>query len=223
MTGALKSALATWAGTQEPVASEESDGSELSFTGLPYGYYVILTSHKGDKGASAITVTNADSAVTVVDKNFNRPDITKDVDQRSYSIGDTITYTGTAITTNYIAKENETNPENKKQVVEYTISDTLPEFLSDVTVTSIKIDGADYKVNGAYPQFVDKKIDIPWATYDATTGKWTSLYDQGAEIVITYTAKLTSVTNIGKDDVNEIKLTCKTGEPNSDEKKPWNE
>ena len=223
MTDDLKAALATWAASAEPVKTAVSNGETLAFTNLPYGYYVVTTTHKGDDGTTAITVTNAKADVTVVDKNFNRPDITKDVDQRSYSIGETITYTGTATTTNYIAAENETDPEAKKQVVEYTISDTLPEFLTNVRVESITIGGVEYKVGGEVPQFVDKKIVIPWATYNEETKQWTSLYTQGAEIVVVYKAELTSVTNIGADDVNEIKLTCKTGEPGDDTPKPWEE
>ena len=40
MTTELKAALETWAETAKEVSTAVSDGSTLTFTGLPYGYYV---------------------------------------------------------------------------------------------------------------------------------------------------------------------------------------
>jgi LPXTG-motif cell wall-anchored protein len=101
------------------------------------------------------------------------------------------------------------------------IQDTLPPYLSDVTVTSITIGGDDATVQ----QFdSNKKITIPWATKDTsvTPNKFTSLYDQGAQIVITYTAKLTSTTNINAADKNTISITPVVDNDNGD-KEPWEE
>ena len=94
----------------------------------------------------------------------------------------------------------------------------MPEFLSGVKVTSITIDGNEYKVNDAVPQFEDKKITIPWATGSA--GNYTSLYKQGAKIVMEYEAVLTSVTNINKDDINEVSILPYVDRGN-DNPEPW--
>lgn len=200
MTDGLKAALEDWAKTAKLTSTAVSDGSALSFTGLPYGYYVMTTSHIDQESAkAAITVTSTQPDVTINDKNVNEPGVQKEVEKESYSIGDTVKYTATFNTTNYM-DENGT----PRQVVEYLISDTLPEFLSGVKVTSITIDGEPHLVEGKVPQFEDKKITIPWATGSA--GNYTSLYKQGAKIVMEYEAVLTSVTNINKDDINEVSI-----------------
>ena len=46
MPEAFWTALETWASTATAEATATSDGSVLTFTGLPYGYYVVITSHK---------------------------------------------------------------------------------------------------------------------------------------------------------------------------------
>lgn len=214
MTDGLKAALEDWAKTAELTSTAVSDGSALSFTGLPYGYYVMTTTHIDQESAkAAITVTSTQPGVTINDKNVNEPGVQKEVEKESYSIGDTVKYTATFNTTNYM-DENGT----PRQVVEYLISDTLPEFLSGVKVTSITIDGNEYKVNDAVPQFEDKKITIPWATGSA--GNYTSLYKQGAKIVMEYEAVLTSVTNINKDDINEVSILPYVDRGN-DNPEPW--
>lgn len=220
MTDALKIALETWAASADVVAEAESDGKEaLAFTGLPYGYYVVTTTHKpdGENAKAAITVTSTKPDASIYDKNTNKPSAEKKVDKKSYSIGDTITYTATFGTTNYMGEG-----ENAKQVVDYVIEDTLPPYLSDVTITSITIGGTP--MANAPTAFTDKKITIPWATEDTSVNpaKFTSLYAQGSQIVITYTAKLTSTTNINKADTNTISITPVV---DNDEggKTPWDE
>ncbi len=206
MTDELKAALEAWTKTVTPINSEKSDGSALSFTKLPYGYYVMTTTHTSDAGdgetpKAAITVTSTQPGVTINDKNVNKPGVQKEVEKESYSIGDTVKYTATFNTTNYM-DENGT----PRQVVKYLISDTLPEFLSDATVTSITIGGEPYTVNDAVPQFDDnKQITIPWAEKE-TDGSYTSIYAQGAQIVMTYKAVLTSTTNINAVDTNTVSI-----------------
>lgn len=211
MTEELKTALEAWAKTVTAVNSAVSDGDALEFTGLPYGYYVMLTSHKSDipegspegtEAKAAITVTSTQPNASIYDKNTNEPSADKTVEEESYSIGDTVKYTATFDTTNYMGEG-----EDAKQVIEYEIKDTLPEFLSDVNITGITIGGTDYKkADGTVPQFGDeKKIVIPWAT--GTKGNYTNIYAQGAQIVVTYEAILTSTTNINKADVNTVSIT----------------
>ena len=220
MTDELKAALETWAASAsaDAEAEAESNGSEaIAFTGLPYGYYVMTTTHKpdGENAKAAITVTSTQPNASIYDKNTNIPTADKTVDKTSYTIGDTITYTATFDTTNYMGEG-----ENAKQVVDYVIEDTLPPYLSNVTITSITIGGE--AMENAPTVFTDKKITIPWATKDTsvTPAKFTSIYDQGAQIVITYTAVLTSTTNINKADKNTIKITPEVDNDNGD-KTPW--
>ncbi len=228
MTEELKAALEAWAGTATVMLEAVSEGDKLEFTGLPYGYYVVTTTHmsdaEGDEEAkSAITVTSTQPNAEIIDKNVNEPSVTKTVEKDSYSIGDTVKYTATFDTTNYMTDEEG----ESSQVINYLIEDTLPEFLSNARVTSITIGGEEYKVNGATPQFDKKQIMIPWANLERTnedgTKEYTSIYAQGAQIVMTYEAVLTSTTNINADDINTVSIrpyvykgsgtTTKDGDP----------
>lgn len=223
MTDELKAALETWAGSADALIFAESDGSEaLAFTGLPYGYYVVTTTHKpdGEDAKAAITVTSTKPNASINDKNSNEPSAEKKVDKVSYSIGDTITYTASFDTTNYMGEGADA-----KQVVDYIISDTLPPYLSDVEVTSFKIGGVDYTVDGEIPQFdANKTITIPWATKDTNVdpAKFTSLYNQGVKIEMVYTAVLTSTTNINDVDTNTISILPEVDNDQGD-KEPWDE
>lgn len=222
MTSDLKAALEEWAGTATATNFAESDGSALVFTGLPYGYYVMTTTHESDgkDAKAAITVTSTQPDASIYDKNVNEPSVVKTVEKESYSIGDTVEYTATFDTTNYMGEG-----ENAKQVINYLISDTLPEFLSDATVTSITIGGEAYTVDNKVPQFDDKKqIMIPWADKEAD-GSYTSLYAQGAQIVMTYEAVLTSTTNINAVDTNTVSIRpyVDNGPGTPEGGKPWDE
>ena len=191
-----------------PTRSQVAQGGPLEFSDVPYGYYYV-TSTLG----STATVTSNNPNAVIYEKNTAEPDAEKTVDETSYSIGDTVKYTATFETTNYLGEG-----ENSKQVVEYVISDTLPEFISDVTVTSITIGGQTVTTQ----QFdADGKITIPWATKNADN-TYTSLYDQGAQIIIEYEGTLTSTVNIGTANTNTIEI-----QPNVDNgsggKEPWNE
>lgn len=208
-------ALMTWAGTQTADATAVADGSALVFTNLPYGYYVVTTTQ-----GTAITVDSTNPNATVYDKNTTEPGITKTVDDADVYIGQTVTYTATATTANYLG-----TGAAAEIVTQYVIDDTLPDFLSNVTVTKITIGGVEYKVNDAVPQFNDdKQIVIPWATKGADN-KYTSLYNNGAQIVITYTATVTDKAVVdGDGNTNTVTLTPYTT-PNggTTEPDPWDE
>lgn len=245
MTDELKAALEAWALADAGVVSEVSNGDgNLVFTGLPYGYYVVTTTHESDAAGeppvakAAITVTSTQPDAEIVDKNVNTPTAVKTVDEESYSIGDTVKYTGTFDTTNYIGEG-----ENSKQVVDYVIQDTLPEYLANVKVTKITIGKTatdsgtviEGETNLAAYQFgevtvgtgdtavtYEKAILIPWATL-AADGTYTNTYAQGAQIVIEYEATLTSTTNINADNTNTISIRPVVVDDDSTEKKPWDE
>ena len=233
MTDELKAALEAWAENAEAITSEVSDGKEaLAFTGLPYGYYVVTTTHtpdaaEGETAKALITVDSTQPDASIYDKNVNEPSASKEADKETYSIGDTITFTATFDTTNYMGEG-----EDSKQVVDYVIEDTLPPYLSDVTVTKITIGTTDFEgdtVNvtnfpGVTTFGTNKTFTIPWADKDTsvTPNKFTSKYAQGSQIVITYTATLTSTTNINAADTNTVSITPEVDNDNGD-KTPWDE
>ena len=192
------------------VAEAKSDGSKLEFTNLEPGYYVV-TSTLGTKA----TIDSAKEAnVTIYDKNTKQIEVSKTVEKESYSIGDTVKYTATFNTVNFLGEG-----ENAKQVIKYVVKDTLPPYLSNVTVTSIKIDDVAQTVQ----QFDDNKtITLPWASGNATDG-YTNLYKNGATLVIEYEAVLTNVTNINADDKNTVSLHPTTWTPDEGEKEPWDD
>lgn len=189
-----------------PSQSKEAQGGALEFTNVPYGYYYVTSSL-----GSTATVTSNNPDAVIYDKNTSEPSATKEVDKASYSIGDTVKYTAEFETSNYLGEG-----ENSKQVVEYVISDTLPEFISDVTVTKITINETEV----ALQQFdANGEITIPWATKN-DDNTYTNLYDQGAVIVVEYEGKLTSTVNVGTANTNtiEIKPYVDNG---SGGKEPW--
>ena len=200
LNDAAIAALTAWASTATAVASVESNGTTLTFQGLDYGYYVVTTT----QGNAAISVDSTAPNASIYDKNTTPPvnNPKKEVNDTNFYIGDTITYTVSFGTANF----NGTGSEAKR-IVSYTISDTLPDFLSEVTVTSITIGSAEYKVDGAVPQFdANKTITIPWVS--GTSPNYTSLYANGAQIVITYTAVLTDAATIaGSGNTNTVSIT----------------
>lgn len=204
MSEGLKTALKTWTATATAAATAVSDGSALNFKELAYGYYVVTTT----QGDQVISVDSTKPDVTIVDKNSSTPkDLSKAASSKDVSIGDTVTYTVSFKTSNYYGAGT-----NAKEIVSYTIEDTLPEFLSNVTVTSIIVDndGSDTTTNDrttVTDQFADKKIVIDW--YDEVNNQF--LYDNGATVTITYTAVVTDKAAIdGNGNTNKVTVTWTT-------------
>lgn len=214
-------AMTTWAEGQTGT-KDTATSNTLTFEGLDFGYYVVLSTQ-----GTAISVTSANPDPKIYDKNTKDITAEKKVDKVSYSIGDTVTYTATFDTVNFYGKGA-----GAKQVIEYTITDTLPEFLKDVVIDSIVITKADGTTEAA--KFTDKSFNangevvIDWA--DGVEGssnpkKWTSKYDNGAKIIVTYHGTLTSVTNINTADTNTVKIqpTVVKDDGTPDDNKPWEE
>ena len=204
MSEGLKTALKTWTADATATATAKSDGSALTFKELAYGYYVVTTT----QGDQLISVDSTMPRVTIVDKNSSTPkDLTKAASSEDVSIGDTVTYTVRFKTSNYYGAGT-----NAKEIVSYTIEDTLPDFLSNVKVTSIIVDndGKDTTTNDqatVTTQFTDKKIVIDW--YDEDNSKF--LYNNGATVTITYTAVVTEKADIdGKGNTNKVTVTWTT-------------
>ena len=222
LSEAAITALTEWAKDQTATASVVSDGSELVFAGLDYGYYVVTTT----QGETAISVDSTNPNATIIDKNTTPPvnNPTKKADDTDVYIGQTVTYTVSFGTANY--------DENAKQIVKYEIADTLPAYLEDVTVTSIKvIESAAVEDNPETDEdetaaevstdltslganfATAKKITIPWAENGA------NLYKNGATIEIKYTAKVGAQATIdGDGNKNKVTITYTTedGTPHED-------
>lgn len=206
MSAGLKTALKAWTENEEPTATAESDGSVLNFKELAYGYYVVTTT----QGDQLISVDSTKPDVTIVDKNSSAPkELTKTADSDNVSIGDTVTYTVRFKTSNYYGAG-----EDAREIVSYTIEDTLPNFLYNVNVTSIIVDndGNDATTDDRTTvdaQFDDnKKIVIDW--YDEANNKF--LYNNGATITITYTAVVTekaTIDGLGNTNKVTVKWTTK--------------
>lgn len=201
MSDELRDALKTWTVTATATASAESDGSTLTFKNLPYGYYVVTTT----QGEQTITVDSTNPNAEIVDKNGTVPsNLTKTVNDDDVNIGDTVTYTVTFETSNY-----DGNGTDAEKIMSYTIEDTLPNFLTNVNVTSIIVDndGNDTTTDDratVTAQFNNKKIVLDW--YDETNSKF--LYDNGATVTLTYTAVVTDQAAIaGAGNTNKVTVT----------------
>ena len=171
----------------------------VEFTGLTPGYYLIKSS-AGDK---FIVTSTIPSESTVYEKNTSIIEVGKTAND-NYSIGDTITYTVTFNGQNYRGSEDAA-----QIVTKYVVNDTLPEFLSNVTVTGITINSVEKTVNdtnfpGVSTFGTNKHFDIPWAT--GTHEHYTSIYPDDSPIVITYTATLTQITRIEGADKNIVNI-----------------
>lgn len=190
-------ALKAWAETTTvtPV-TDDGDGGPLTLT-VPYGYYVITSTINS---GAAVTVDSTNPNAEVYDKNNagvpTFPTNAKTADNDIYQLGETVTYTVKLNTVNWVGAG-----EAAKQVTSYTIKDTATaSYLENVTVTGIKVGGTAITVQ----QFNDAgEITIPW-----TNAAGESLYNNAAQIEITYTAK---VVGIG-EGTNTVTASYKTGE-----------
>lgn len=204
MSDELKDALKAWTADATAVATAESDGSALNFNGLAYGYYVVTTT----QGNQVISVDSTMPDVTIVDKNSSTPEgLRKTASSNDVSIGDEVTYTVRFKTSNYYGAGKDA-----KEILSYTIEDTLPDFLSSVNVTSIIVDNDGDSTTtkdqvDVTAQFAKKKIVIDW--YDEANSKF--LYNNGATVTITYTAKVTEKAAIdGNGNTNKVTVTWTT-------------
>lgn len=204
MSDELKDALKAWTADATAVATAESDGSALNFNGLAYGYYVVTTT----QGNQVISVDSTMPDVTIVDKNSSTPEgLRKTASSNDVSIGVEVTYTVRFKTSNYYGAGKDA-----KEILSYTIEDTLPDFLSSVNVTSIIVDNDGDSTTpkdqvDVTAQFAKKKIVIDW--YDEANSKF--LYNNGATVTITYTAKVTEKAAIdGNGNTNKVTVTWTT-------------
>ena len=206
LSDAAIAALKSWAESASAAASVVSDGSELTFAGLDYGYYVITTT----QGETAISVDSTKPNATVIDKNTTPPisNPSKTVNDDDVNIGQTVTYTVKFATANF---------DGTKQIISYTIKDTpAANSLTDITVTSIIVDNdgntgtTDDQTTLDVQQFASNQITIPWASGNKTDG-YTSRYKNGATLIITYTGVVADTAAIdGEGNTNTVELSYTT-------------
>lgn len=193
------------------LAEATSDGSELTFSGLPYGYYIVTT----NQGDQKVTVDSTTPNATIFDKNSTTPTVPVDpedpnkklgktVDDADVYIGQEVTYTLTLNTSNF-----EGAGESAKKIAAYTITDTLPSYLTvnyTNAVQSITVKEGE-KVTSITKQFDSKtkQIEIPWVD---STGK--SLYNNGAVLTIVYKATVNDNIKINAAEKNEVTFSWKT-------------
>lgn len=185
LSGAAQTAIKTWAEAQTPAQTQTAGANGVvTFQNVPYGYYVVLSSVNN---GAAIAVTSTQPNAVITEKNAEEPKFDegqgKKTDKETVAIGETVTYTVTYTTANYIKPQGATEPQ---KVTKYVVTDTLPDFLSNVTITEVKVD--DAVLTGSFAFGANGKFEIPWT--NATTGD--SLYDNGAVLSIKYTALVTA-------------------------------
>lgn len=201
-------------GVTNPQTSTE--GKDITFTGLPYGYYVIVRSNGTTTAANVGANTLSGPDVVIFDKNTDGSPIQpvdpenpayKTVDGQktvSADLGDNVDFKVEFNTSNY-----GDNPEYENN---YTVDPYLPVTSYEIVdiPTGITIDWSKLKieVNGTTIEnatgesdkyIVDetgKKITVIWNANGAP------LYAEGAKLTITYTGKVTE-----KDASNKVEIT----------------
>lgn len=200
-------AFKTWAkgfGTQvgSPV---DATSNTVAFTGLSFGYYFVESSL-----GAAITVDSTNPNAYVVDKNTQSPSqATKEANEESATIGDTVNYTITYKATNYAVVNGE-----GKQITDYTIVDTPTNLAINADSVVVKVKGVTQPEQTITPQSVNVDsttgkltVVLPWV--NTSTGA--SLYETPSDVTITYSATVlpgaAGVTNRTGEATNSAKIT----------------
>lgn len=204
LSDAAIAALKTWASSATATASKAGNGESIEFTGIEYGYYVILAYGVGEDGAevlkSTISVDSTKPTANVVDKNEEGPTPPeKTADGQTVSgaqIGDTVDFKITGKLARY---------SGETEITSYTFTDEMGTGLTynkDLTITvagKLLTKDTDYTITETDQGFVlilTNKTDAGF------------VFDVDAEYEITYTATLNEnadTTETGNK--NEVKLT----------------
>lgn len=186
-------------------AKAEVEATDVAvFTGLEPGYYLITRD-----GGTAVMIDSANNPTTIVyEKNlsdFNDGNVTKrhtNGTDDNVQIGDIVEYTVTINTVNYIGEGSTAQP-----VTSFEIDDDSAEgMLTSLTITSVKVNGADPVEPGSGTSF---PYTLPWAEVDNETGEVTSYYNNDSTIVVTYTG-VVSGTATG-EIINTVTVTANNG------------
>lgn len=206
-----------------------TDGKDITFSGLPYGYYYIKSSLDTGSGL-ATAITLKDSNVKAQEKNVvpgwgdgTKTVATADGDD-TFSIGETIPYKVTFEEAYNFYIETTAGKSTAHKIYNYILEDTMPSAVTlekdsfkvtvnGVDINDIKVDtntANDYTIN-----FDDTnhkfKVTIPWAATQNADNDDFFYHDAPAEIIVTYNGVLTSTANLGsvKDQKNNNKAEFK--------------
>mgnify|MGYP002673375572 CR=1 FL=1 len=219
--------------------TQNGTGSDLTFTGLGYGYYYIKSSVEG---GAATMISSATPDAVVQEKNGNPSwgDGSKTTDAETYRIGDTINYTVTYENAlNFYTTKNDDDTYTAHKIYQYVLNDTMPEAVTLKTeLGSFKVyvnNNAVTVGNTAHGSdavvTIDKNnftVTIPWAeTKDPkTNGTEEDFYydDVPATIKVTYQGVLTSDATLGStigedDQKNTNRATINPNETTTDDGK----
>lgn len=204
LSGNAQSAIKEWAEKQEPAQELTATGNVVTFTNVPYGYYVVLSSVNN---GAAIAVTSTQPNAVITEKNAEEPKFEdgqgKKTDKETVAIGEVVTYTVTYTTANYIKPQGATEPQ---KVTKYVVTDTLPDFLSNVRITEVKVGNTELTASFTFDG--DGKFEIPWVDNSGN-----SLYDNGLVLSIEYSAVVTAK---ALDDVDGALSNTITIAPNDE-------
>ena len=230
-SGADKAGLFNWLKGKGVNAGEVTcgDGNDITFSGLPYGYYYIKSSLDTGSGlATAITLN--DSNVKAQEKNVvpgwgdgTKTVATADGDD-TFSIGETIPYKVTFEEAYNFYIETTEGKSTAHKIYNYILEDTMPSAVTlekdsfKVTVNGVDINDIKVDTNTANDYTIDFddtnhkfKVTIPWAATQNADNDDFFYHDAPAEIIVTYNGVLTSTANFGsvKDQKNNNKAEFK--------------
>ena len=199
---------------------ECTDGKDITFSGLPYGYYYIKSSLDNGTGL-ATAITLKDSNVKAQEKNVvpgwgdgTKTVATADGDD-TFSIGETIPYKVTFKEAYNFYIETAEGKSTAHKIYNYILEDTMPSAVTlvkdsfKVTVNNVDIN-TDATTDNDSTIVYDKDnhkftVTIPWAA-STDAEKDDFFYEVApAEIVVTYNGVLTSTVNDKLGTVNDQK------------------
>lgn len=203
-----------------------NDGKDITFSGLPYGYYYIESSLDTGSGlATAITLKN--SNVKAQEKNVvpgwgdgTKTVATADGDD-TFSIGETIPYKVTFEKAYNFYIETAEGKSTAHKIYNYILEDTMPSAVTlEKSSFVVKVNGVDINAdesqdNNSIVSFDDTNhkftVTIPWAKTRNADNDDFFYHDAPAKIVVTYNGVLTSTANLGsvKDQKNNNKAEFK--------------
>ena len=219
--------------------TQNGTGSDLTFTGLGYGYYYIKSSVEG---GAATMISSATPDAVVQEKNGNPTwgNGSKTTDKETYSVGETINYAVTYENAlNFYTTENEDHTSTVHKIYQYVLDDTMPEAVTlktelgsfkvyvnnaEVTVGNTA-NGKDAVVTIDENNENNFKVTIPWAaSHDQKTdGTKEDFYydDVPATIRVTYQGVLTKDATLGstisvEDQINTNKATINPNDTETD-------
>ena len=192
----------TWAtskGVQAGSKTATANGA-LVFDNLTYGYYYVVSSQ-----GAVISVDSLNPNAEMTDKNSSTPTVPKDAKKIVLADGTTASTTSAAVgeDVNFEIKFDATNYDGETLIESYTITDTPSDMSIKTNTVVVKVienptatdaTKVEHTINGLSGiAATGLNITIPWVNENKE-----SLYANKSQIVITYTATVTSAAEDGE-------------------------